>query len=114
MTEHLRALAPILIIIVGVVFVGPQMYAQLRRGGPGPFMGYIPPFLRDSVNRQARRMEWPVPFDEDGELIPLAERRRQAVRPEPAWNKYLRNVSLVVIVAAALAIFILSAVRQQS
>lgn len=83
-------------VFLGAV-MGPQMYLEQRRGGAGPRYGYIPPAMRERVNQRAREMDWPVPFDEDGEKVPLKERRRRARIPEPWWAARLRLFGMIVI-----------------
>jgi hypothetical protein len=46
---------------------------QLRRGGPGPAVNYIPKGLRPSVNAYYRNHGWQEPFDADGNRNPMRD-----------------------------------------
>ncbi len=61
---------------VGVVLVSVAIYLRGRRGGAGPVVGYIPKPFRGVVNAWFGVMRWPIPFDGDGQLIPVEKRER--------------------------------------
>ena len=65
-------------IIVGlaVILVSVVMYLRSQRGAAGPQVGYVPRFLRPIANGWFGLMNWPIPFDSEGELIPIEERKR--------------------------------------
>jgi hypothetical protein len=52
-------LALVVVLVVSVV--------QLRRGGQGPRMGWIPRSWRPKANDAYRQHGWRPPFDEQGE-----------------------------------------------
>ena len=69
--ETIAILAGVAVILVSVV-----LYLRGQRGSAGPRVGYVPRFLRPIANAWFGLMNWPIPFDREGELIPMAERRR--------------------------------------
>ena len=69
--EQISILIGLVVIIVSAV-----LYLRGQRGSAGPQVGYVPRFLRPIANGWFGIMNWPIPFDRDGELIPVEERRR--------------------------------------
>ena len=65
-----------IIIGIAVILVSAVMYLRSQRGNPGPEVGYVPRFLRPIVNGWFGLMNWPIPYNREGELIPVDERRR--------------------------------------
>jgi len=65
-------------ILIGfvVILVSAVLYLRGQRGSAGPRVGYLPRFLRPIANAWFGVMNWPIPYDSDGELIPVEERRR--------------------------------------
>jgi hypothetical protein len=73
--ESLAVILGIIVIAVSVV-----LYLRSQRGGAGPEVGYVPGFLRGIANAWFGVMDWPIPFDRSGQLIPVAQRRRARER----------------------------------
>lgn len=69
-------------VIVGVVVILVSVALTLRsqRGGAGPEVGAVPRPLHGITNAWFAVMDWPLPFDRFGDLIPLDERRRSRER----------------------------------
>ena len=65
-------------IIIGVVVLlgGIVLYFFRQRGGEGPPVGDVPKAFRPWVNAWYGLNRWPIPFDRDGNLIPIDERER--------------------------------------
>lgn len=65
-------------VVVGVIviLVSIALYLRSQRGGAGPEVGAVPRPLRGITNAWFAVMNWPIPFDRAGELIPVDERRR--------------------------------------
>jgi len=64
-------------IIGAIVLVGGVLLYLLRqRGGEGPAVGEVPRTFRPLVNAWFGVNRWPVPFDRDGTLIPIEQRKR--------------------------------------
>ena len=61
-------------ILVGVG--GMAFYLQRQRGGEGPAVGEVARPLRNLVNAWYGLNRWPIPFDKQGELIPVEQRER--------------------------------------
>ena len=53
-----------------------MVYFFRQRGGDGPPVGQIPKTFRPWVNAWYGVNRWPIPFDRDGELIPVEDRKR--------------------------------------
>jgi len=56
------ALAAAVVLVVTVV--------RLRKGGPGPSVGWLPKFLSPWANRLFERRRWPVPYDDNLKKVP--------------------------------------------
>lgn len=69
--EQIAILVGFVVIVVSIV-----LYLRGQHGGVGPQVGYVPRFLRPIANAWFGLMNWPIPFDKQGELIPVDERRR--------------------------------------
>jgi len=69
--EQIAIVAGILVIVV----MG-AIYLRRQSGSDGPPVGYIPKFLRPITNAWFGVMNWPIPYDREGDLIPENERRR--------------------------------------
>lgn len=69
--ESIAAIVGLVVLVVGVA-----TYLRSQRGGAGPDVGYVPGFLRGVTNAWFGLMDWPIPFDRSGELIPVEQRRR--------------------------------------
>ena len=69
-------------VVVGVIAVVVGLLAYLRgqRGGDGPTVGFVPRPFRAIVNAWFGLMDWPIPFDRAGHVIPVDERRRARER----------------------------------
>ena len=65
-------------IIAGVVllFAGVIRYFVRQRGGDGPPVGEVARPFRSWVNAWYGVNRWPIPFDRNGELIPVENRER--------------------------------------
>jgi hypothetical protein len=65
-------------IIAGIVVLlgGIVIYFFRQRGGDGPPVGDVPRTFRPWVNAWYGLNKWPIPFDRQGELIPIDERKR--------------------------------------
>ena len=65
-------------IIIGVIVLlgGIVLYLFRQRGGEGPPVGEVPSTFRPWVNAWYGVNRWPIPFDRDGELIPVEDRKR--------------------------------------
>ena len=68
--------AVFIIIGVAVLIVSIMVYFFRQRGGDGPPVGQIPKTFRPWVNAWYGVNRWPIPFDRDGELIPVEDRKR--------------------------------------
>ena len=67
----------IAIIAGGILLVGGIVrYLVKQRGGDGPHVGNVPRFARPWVNAWHGLNRWPIPFDREGNLIPVEERKR--------------------------------------
>jgi len=64
------------IIGVAVLVVGIVVYFFRQRGGGGPEVGAVPRTFRPWVNAWYGLNRWPIPFDRDGSLIPVEDRKR--------------------------------------
>ena len=69
--ESFAILAGFVVILVSIV-----TYLRSQRGTAGPGVGRMPRFLRPVTNAWFGVMDWPIPFDRSGDLIPVEERRR--------------------------------------
>lgn len=69
--ESIAVVAGLVVILVSTV-----MYLRSRRGTAGPSVGRVPRSLRPVTNAWFGVMDWPIPFDRSGELIPVEQRRR--------------------------------------
>jgi hypothetical protein len=65
-------------IIVGfaVLLGGIVFYLVRERGTEGPPVGNVPRFMHKWVNAWHAVNKWPIPFDRDGNLIPVDQRKR--------------------------------------
>ena len=65
-------------VVVGiiVIVVSGVLYLRSQRGGVGPRVGAVPKAFRRLANAWFAVMDWPIPFDRAGGLIPVDERRR--------------------------------------
>jgi len=65
-------------IIIGVIVLlgGIVLYLFRQRGGAGPPVGEVPSTFRPWVNAWYGLNRWPIPFDRDGNLIPVDDRKR--------------------------------------
>lgn len=61
---------------LAVIVISTAGYVRAQRGGPGPTVGHVARILRPFTNAWFGIMNWPIPFDRNGELIPIDERRR--------------------------------------
>jgi hypothetical protein len=72
----------VLLACAGVGFVAIVVYLvrSTRHGGSGPpiLMSPLTRKRRQKVNESYARHDWPMPYDEDGRLLPASERRRGA------------------------------------
>ena len=73
--ESFAILAGIVVILASIV-----MYLRSQRGSDGPEVGRIPRFLRPVTNAWFGVMDWPIPFDRSGALIPVESRVRARER----------------------------------
>lgn len=73
--EPFAILAGLVVILVSIV-----MYLRSQRGSAGPTVGRVARSLRPLTNAWFGVMDWPIPFDRDGELIPVESRRRARER----------------------------------
>lgn len=64
------------IIGVAVLLVGVIVYLVRQRGGEGPEVGEVPRVFRPWVNAWYGVNRWPIPYDGEGNLIPVEDRRR--------------------------------------
>lgn len=70
--EQIAIIAGILVLVGGIV-----RYLIRQRGGAGPAVSEsVPRFARPWVNAWHGLNKWPIPFDREGNLIPVEERRR--------------------------------------
>ncbi len=69
--ESLAVVAGLVVLVVGIV-----VYLLRQRGGEGPVVGEVPRTFRPWVNAWYGVNRWPIPFDRDGELIPVEKRER--------------------------------------
>jgi hypothetical protein len=69
--EQIAIVAGIVVIVVMAV-----LYLRRQSGSEGPPVGFIPRFLRPIANAWFGVMNWPIPYDGEGELIPEGERKR--------------------------------------
>ncbi len=72
MTIELISLMVGLAVLVG----GLVIYLLRQRGGEGPQVGEVPRPFRSWVNAWFGLNRWPIPFDRDGDLIPVEKRER--------------------------------------
>jgi len=64
------------IIGAAVLLGGIVVYFIRQRGGEGPPVGDVPKNLRPWVNAWHGVNRWPIPFDREGNLIPVEDRKR--------------------------------------
>ena len=64
------------IIGVAVLVVGIVVYLISQRGGDGPEVGEVPRSFRPLVNAWYGVNRWPIPYDREGNLIPVEDRKR--------------------------------------
>ena len=69
--ESIAIIAGLVVLVVGIV-----AYFVRQRGGEGPVVGEVPRPFRSWVNAWHGLNRWPIPFDRDGELIPVEKRER--------------------------------------
>jgi hypothetical protein len=69
--EQIAMIAGAIVLVGGIV-----VYLVRQRGGEGPPVGEVPRFLRPLTNAWYGVNRWPIPFDRDGELIPIERRKR--------------------------------------
>lgn len=69
--EQLAIIAGVLVLLGGIV-----VYLLRQRGGEGPPVGDVPRTFRPWVNAWYGVNKWPIPFDRQGELIPVEKRQR--------------------------------------
>jgi hypothetical protein len=69
--EQVGIAVGLVVLVAGIVG-----YLLRQRGGDGPPVGDIPRPLRSLVNAWYGLNRWPIPFDRDGELIPVEQRER--------------------------------------
>ena len=70
--ESLAAIVGVVVLVGGVV-----IYLLRQRGGEGPPVGDgVPRSLRPLANAWYGVNRWPIPFDRDGDLIPVEKRER--------------------------------------
>jgi hypothetical protein len=69
--EAVGIIAGLVVLVVGVV-----IYFFRQRGGDGPPVGEVARTFRPWVNAWYGLNRWPIPFDRDGSLIPVDQRKR--------------------------------------
>ena len=69
--EGVFAILGFVVLLGGIV-----VYFFRQRGGDGPAVGSVPKTFRPWVNAWYGINRWPIPFDRDGSLIPVAQRKR--------------------------------------
>jgi hypothetical protein len=69
--EGVFALLGVIVLLGGIV-----LYFLRQRGGEGPPVGEVPRAFRSWVNAWYGLNRWPIPFDRDGSLIPVEDRKR--------------------------------------
>ena len=69
--EGVFAIIGVIVLLGGIV-----LYFFRQRGGEGPPVGDVPKPFRPWVNAWYGLNRWPIPFDRDGNLIPVDDRKR--------------------------------------
>ena len=69
--ESIAIIAGLIVLVGGIV-----VYFVRQRGGAGPVVGEVPRPFRSWVNAWHGLNRWPIPFDRDGELVPVEKRER--------------------------------------
>ena len=69
--ESVAAIVGFAVIVVSIV-----LYLRSQRGTAGPEVGRVPRVARPIANAWFAVMDWPIPFDRDGNLIEVEQRRR--------------------------------------